>query len=210
MQKLLLAFKKNFKMSKPQLKPSREGEAGSELAGARQCAQKWATICGNSAHADCRQLLTPACLPASLPACLAASSSRLLDQARAGYVCLFALPCLLYYYIQTPAQARPGQEASIWPTNARHAAWVSCNPPPPPRCRCHCSRTFPLIFLHAVWACGARTGTETSANPPFPLSVPRQRFLCIYSWPLSIDRVDKAYPFSLLQQIRANATGRGI
>lgn len=144
-------------------------------------------------------------------ACLLPSAPfYLLDEARAGYVCLFALPCLLYY-IQT--LRRPGQEASIWPTNARHGAWVRCNSSLPPPATLPLPSDFPIDFslwptLTAVWACGARTDCSRATRH---LQTPCSSKVSLYLFLASINRrVDKAYPFSLHEQIRANAIGRGI
>lgn len=156
----------------------------------------------------CRlQATVDAGLPASLPAWL---PPRLACSTRLELATCACLHCRVYCTTIYKPLHRPGQARRRPYGQLMHAMLPECAATPP-RCHCLCllSRTFPLIFLHAVWACGARTGTRHLQTPPFPLP-PRQRFLCIYSWPLSIDRVDKAYPFSLQQQIRANATGRGI
>lgn len=160
MQKLLLAFKKNFKMSKPQLKPSREGEAGSKLAGARQCAQKWATICGNSAHADCRQLLTPACLPAWLPPRLACST-------RLELATCACLHCRVYCTTIYKPLHRPGQARRRPYGQLMHAMLPECAATPPSLpLPLPLLSDFPIDFSACSVGMWSPDWHETSANPP--------------------------------------------
>lgn len=109
MQKLLLAFKKNFKMSKPQLKPSREGEAGKGEQAGRCPAVR--TKVGNNMwkFSACRLQATvdaglPRCLPAWLPPRLACSTR--LELATCACLHCRVYCTTIYKPLHRPGQAR--------------------------------------------------------------------------------------------------------
>lgn len=116
-------------MSKPQLKPTGEGEVGAGASwpmpgSAHKSGQQYVEIQRMPTAGNCwrRPACLAACLLVSPAPCYNACSTRLeLDTCA-------CLHCRVYCTTIYKPLHRPGQEASIWPTNARHGAWVRCNP----------------------------------------------------------------------------------
>lgn len=185
----LLSFKKNFKMSKPQLKPSRDGQGQAEGGRGERAGRCPAvrTKVGNNMwkFSACRLQATvdAGLLPASFPLRPSTCSTRLeLDTCA-------CLHCRVYCTIYKPCagQARRRPYGQLMHAMVpEYAATPRCLRLP----HCLCHRTFPLIFLYGQhWLQCGHVEHGLAAVAPRDICKPpaRQRFLFIYSWPVSID-----------------------
>lgn len=123
MQKLLLAFKKNFKMSKPQLKPSRERGSG-EQAGRCPAVR---TKVGNNMwkFSACRlQATVDAGLPARLPPSSTCSTRLELDTCACLHCRVYCTT--IYKPLHRPSQARRRPYGQLM-----HAMLPECAATPP-------------------------------------------------------------------------------
>lgn len=122
----------------------------------------------------CRlQATVDAGLPASLPPRLACSTRLELDTCACLHCRVYCTT--IYKPLHRPDQARRRPYGQLM-----HAMLPECAATHRCLCLCLLSRTFPLIFLHAVWACGARTGTRHLQTPPSPSPAPSKVSLYLF------------------------------